>query len=58
MVIRCHVNSTAVIYDYISMNIFERKQMMLAVSGFDGDVSSGLAGVRSAYKAILKSTSS
>jgi hypothetical protein len=31
---------------------------MLAVSGFAGDVFSGLAGVRSAYTAFLMSTSS
>jgi hypothetical protein len=40
------------------MKIFERMPMMLAVSGFDSDVFSGLAGVRSAYTAILMSTSS
>jgi hypothetical protein len=40
------------------MKIFERKPKMLAASGFAGDVFSGLAGVRSAYTAILMSTSS
>jgi hypothetical protein len=40
------------------MKIFERKPKMLAASGFAGDVFSGLAGVRSAYMAILMSTSS
>ena len=58
VVIRCHVNPTAVFFDCISMKIFERMPMMLAVSGFDSDVFSGLAGVRSAYTAILMSTSS
>lgn len=38
MVIRCHVNSTAVFCDCISMKIFGRKPTMLAASGFAGDV--------------------
>lgn len=56
MVIKCHMNSTAAFCDCISMKIFERKPPMLAASGFAGDVFAGLAGVRSAYTAILMST--
>ena len=51
------MNSVAVIFDYISMKIFERKLLMLAASGFDSDVFSGLSGLWSAYRAILMSAS-
>ena len=58
MVIRCHRNLTAEICDYIFMKIIGPRPMMLATRRFDGDVFSGLAGVWSAYTAILMSTSS
>jgi hypothetical protein len=58
VVIRCHRNSTAEICDYISMKIIGPRPNMLAKRRFDGDVYAGLAGVWSAYTAILMSTSS
>lgn len=56
-VIRCHMNAIAVFCDFISTKILKQVPMMLALSWFAVDVFAGLAGMRSAFTAILMSTS-